>query len=290
MRLCRFDDNRLGLVLGESVADVTQALDHLPARRWPQPKGDNLIAHLATLRPVIAAMAASAKRRKLDELRLLSPVANPTKLIAAPLNYPMHVQEAAGDATIHHGVHRPDHEGFATPIDKFGLFLKAASSLVGPSEGVEIVFPDRRNDHEVELAVIIGETCRHVREAEARSKIAGYAIGLDMTVRGPEDRSFRKSPDGYAVLGPFLVTADEIARPDALDLSITVNGVERQRSNTRELIVGIDQLIVRASRVFTLHPGDVIYTGTPDGVGAVAAGDVMVATIESIGSMRVELR
>jgi 2-keto-4-pentenoate hydratase/2-oxohepta-3-ene-1,7-dioic acid hydratase in catechol pathway len=191
---------------------------------------------------------------------------------------------------INHGVHMPTHDGFATPIDKYGLFLKAASGLVGPSEGVALAFPGRRNDHEVELGVVIGKTIRHATRDNALDCIAGYAIALDMTVRGPEDRSFRKSADSYSVLGPWLVTADEIADPDMLDLSLTVDGEPRQKSNTRHLICDVRDLIVRASAVYALHPGDIIMTGTPDGVGEVWAGATIHAEIEGIGAMDVKVR
>lgn len=290
MRICRYDDDRLGLVLEDDVVDVSAALDLLPAQRWPIPPGDLLIANLERVRPEILRLAAHAPRRKLADVTLRSPVANPTKLIAAPLNYRLHVDESARDAAIHHGVHQTTHEGYATPVDKLGLFLKANSALVGAGDGVAIQFPDRRNDHEVELAVVIGRTCRHVAQADALSVVAGYAIGLDMTVRGPQDRSFRKSADGYAVLGPWLVTSDEIAAPGALDLWLRVGNMQRQRANTRDMLMGIERQIAFASSYYTLHPGDVIFTGTPDGVDSVKPGDVIVAGIEGIGEMRVAVR
>src|SRR3546814_9970966 len=104
------------------------------------------------------------------------------------------------------------------------------------------------------------------------SYIAGYSIGLDMTVRGTEDRSFRKSGDCFAVLGPWLTTADEIADPDDLLLSFSVNGEKRQEASTREMTVGVAELISFASHAYTLYPGDIIMTGTPAGVGPVAPG------------------
>ena len=103
-------------------------------------------------------------------------------------------------------------------IDHYGVFLKSNSSLSGPSEPVAVVEKDRRTDHEVELAAIIGETCFDVPEEGALKYIAGYAIGLDMTIRGPEERSLRKSLDRFSVVGPYFVTADEIPDPENLDL------------------------------------------------------------------------
>jgi 2-keto-4-pentenoate hydratase/2-oxohepta-3-ene-1,7-dioic acid hydratase in catechol pathway len=150
--------------------------------------------------------------------------------------------------------------------------------------------PDRRTDHEVELAFVIGREARNVAAAAALDYVAGYCIGLDVTIRGSEDRSFRKSPDSYSVLGPWLVTADEIPDPGTLDLQISVNGTQRQQSNTRYLILGVRELIELASSFYTLYPGDVIFTGTPEGVSPIEAGDHIVATIQRIGTMEVHVR
>jgi 2-keto-4-pentenoate hydratase/2-oxohepta-3-ene-1,7-dioic acid hydratase in catechol pathway len=110
-----------------------------------------------------------------------------------------------------------------------------------------------------------------------------------MTVRGPEERSFRKSVDSFAVVGPWLVTADELSDPSRLDIELTVNGELRQKDNTRNLIVDVPGLIEMASRFYTLHPGDIILTGTPAGVGPVVAGDTIEARIAGIGAMRVSV-
>lgn len=170
------------------------------------------------------------------------------------------------------------------------MFLKANSSLVGPGEGIALRFPDRRNDHEVELAVIIGKPGNEISRDDALSHVAGYAIGLDISVRGTEDRSLRKSIDSYSVLGPWITTADEVKDPGNLDFSLTVNGEIRQQSNTSELIFDVPRLIEYASTFYTLHPGDIIMTGTPEGVGPLQPGDILAARIESVGAMNVEIR
>jgi len=121
-------------------------------------------------------------------------------------------------------------------------------------------------------------------------RVAGYSIGLDITIRGTEDRSFRKSPDSYTVLGPWLVTPDEVLEPGNLGLEIAVNGETRQKSNTKYMILGVPELIEMASSFYTLHPGDIISTGTPEGVSPIVPGDTIVATIEKIGSMEVKVR
>lgn len=290
MKICRFNDNRIGLVESGQVYDVSEVAGQLPALKWPFEPGDQLIAHLEGLKGRMQELKGRGAGVPLDSVKLLSPVANPSKIVAAPLNYQLHVAESKADKGIHNGVHLPDYDGYASPVAKFGVFLKSPSSIVGAGEGVRIAYPGRRNDHEVELAVIIGQKCKDVSREDAFSVIAGYAIGLDMTVRGPEDRSYRKSADTYSVLGPYLVTRDEIADPDALDFSITVNGQPRQKANTRDLITGVAELIEVASRAYTLYPGDIIMTGTPEGVNSIEPGDIMHAFIEGIGEMDVAIR
>jgi 2-keto-4-pentenoate hydratase/2-oxohepta-3-ene-1,7-dioic acid hydratase in catechol pathway len=282
MKICRFDDNRLGVVADDGVRDVSAVLSKLPAVTYPFPRHDALIAHLAELRPEIERIAKSAKAVPLEKVKLLSPVANPGKIIAAPVNYKKHLEEALADKGIHHG-------NLVQEIHKAGMFLKATSALVGPGEGVKLVHTDRRNDHECELAVIIGKRAKNVAAADAMGCVAGYAIGLDMTIRGPEERSLRKSPDSYCVLGPWLVTRDEVPDPGNLSVKITVNGALKQDAHTSDLILSVAQLIEWGSSFYTLHPGDVILTGTPQGVGPVRPGDVMLAAIERIGSMQVQI-
>jgi 2-keto-4-pentenoate hydratase/2-oxohepta-3-ene-1,7-dioic acid hydratase in catechol pathway len=287
MKICRFNNGRVGVVEGDVVKDVTDVVTQsLGPVRWPLPTGDLLIANLDALLPKLKDAAVSAPSIPLAQASLDSPVANPPHIIAAPLNYPLHVKESA-DPAINHGVHMPTHEGFATPIDKYGLFLKSQTGVIGPGQKVILHWPGRRNDHEVELAVVIGRGGKNITRENALSHVAGYCIGLDITVRGTEDRSFRKAADTYAVLGPWLVTADEIGDPGNLDFGIEVDGEERQRSNTRNLICDVPDLIERASKVYALNPGDVIMTGTPDGVGEITSGCTMHAWIEKIGAMNI---
>ncbi len=289
MKICRFDDNRVGVVENDIVRDVTEAVASvLPAVQWPLPIGDLLIANLDAVRAAIEAALPSARSLPLANVSLRSPVANPPHVIGAPLNYHLHVQEAA-DPAINHGVHMPAHDGFATPIDKYGLFLKSQTGVIGAGQKVILHWPGRRNDHEVELAVVIGRGGKNISRDDALSHVAGYCIGLDITVRGTEDRSFRKAADTYSVLGPWLVTADEIGDPGNLDFGIEVDGEKRQRSNTRHLICDVPDLIERASRFYALNPGDVIMTGTPDGVAEITPGCTMHAWIEKIGEMNVRV-
>jgi len=280
MKICRFNDNRLGEIDGPDVLDVTLALDVIPQYAYPLPAFDPLIANLDAVMQRIRSIRDDAARLRLAEVRLLSPVANPGKVIAAPVNYQKHLQEVLSDANLHHDV-KINH------IQKAGLFLKAASSVVGAGEGVRLRKLDRRNDHEVELAVVIGRKADNVSRADALRHVAGYCVGLDITIRGPEERSLRKSPDTYTVLGPWLTTADDVADPGNLELQISVNGEIRQKSNTRDLILGIADLIEFASSFYTLQPGDIILTGTPEGVSPIKPNDAIVAQIGKLGMMNV---
>jgi 2-keto-4-pentenoate hydratase/2-oxohepta-3-ene-1,7-dioic acid hydratase in catechol pathway len=282
MRICWFNDFRLGLVEGDTVADVTSALSALPAPRYPAPKGDLLIANLSRVREDILKVAPGAKRVPIKEVKFLSPVANPTKIVGTPVNYLKHVEEAHQQKEAFPG-------RYQGTIEEQGLFLKSTSSLVGPSEGIKLRFLDRRTDHEMELGVVIGKVANNIPEKGALDYIAGYCIALDMVIRGTEDRSFRKSLDTYSVAGPWLVTADEIPDPGHLNFSLSVNGEVRQASNTEFMIMGIERQISWASSFYTLYPGDIIMTGTCEGVSRVVPGDVMHCEIEKVGAMDVKI-
>ncbi|RYH34972.1 MAG: FAA hydrolase family protein, partial [Alcaligenaceae bacterium] len=180
MKICRFNENRIGVVLGDEVADVTSTLDALARYSYPFPRGDIFVEQLSQLRGTLEELATTAIRIPLKNVSLLSPVANPGKIVAAPVNYFDHFAEATGQAELHHG-------NQIQGIQKAGLFLKATSSLVGCSQGVFLEHMDRRNDHEVELVAVIGKTCRNVPKEKALDYVAGYCIGLDMSVRGTED-------------------------------------------------------------------------------------------------------
>ena len=195
--------------------------------------------------------------------------------MAAPVNYQAHQAEALKDAQLNFGAD-------IKSIEHYGMFLKSSSGPGRAERGREPPAAERRMDHEIELAVIIGKSGFEIPRSRGREHIAGDSIGLDMTIRGTEDRSWRKSFDSFAVLGPWFVTADEIPDPDALDFWLKVNGQPRQSSSTRALIFDVDRLIEYVSGAYALHPGDVIMTGTPEGVVPVAPGDVMDCYVEGI--------
>ena len=286
MQVCRYDDDRLGVVVGQQVHDVTALQSEIRGRAPYTYKGDPVVAflHEHDNRKRMAETAAAASPAPLASVKLLAPVARPTKLVCAPTNYQKHIEEMAAARIARGSKH-------TARIGEDGLFLKANSALVGPSEGIAIRFPDLRNDHEAELVVVIGKQGSDIPQAKALDYVTGYSLGLDMTVRGGADRSFRKSPDGYAPLGPWLVTADEIPDPDALPIELRVNGEVKQKSDTSQLIYGVKRLIEFASSFYTLHPGDLIYTGTPDGVGPVKDGDVIeVTSARCLGTLEIAVR
>lgn len=266
MKLCRFDEDRLGLVRGDLVHDVTAVLEALPAVRWPMPRHDRLVANLPALRAAIELQAERGTPLPLDGRVLRAPVANAGKVVAVRRNY------------------RPGPAGTAD------LFLKAASSIVGPGEGIRFTMPDRACRHEIELAVVIGATATAVDAGCAMDCVAGYCIGLDMTSSGEEDRGLRKSADSFTVLGPWLTTVDEVPDPAALDVELAIGGHSRQRGCTRDLLLGTAELIAAASRLVTLCPGDVLLTGSPPGAAPVADGDLLDCSISRLGAMRVTVR
>ncbi len=288
MKLCRYDDDRLGVVRGDLVHDVTAAQTEIRKASPYAMQGDAVIAALPQWRERIERMADTAPGQPIAQVKLLAPVALPTKLSCAPTNYQAHIEE------MRKASQQPGSQVVSAQSSKIleaGMFLKANSALVGPSEGIPIRFPDRRNDHEVELVMVIGKAGSDISQAKALEHVAGYCLGLDMTVRGREDRSFRKSVDGYAVLGPWMVTADELPDPDALPISIAVNGEVRQNSNTSQLIYNCRHLIEFASEFYTLYPGDLVYTGTPEGVSPVQPGDVIVCRSSPVlGELKIAVR
>jgi 2,4-didehydro-3-deoxy-L-rhamnonate hydrolase len=281
MRICRFDDDRLGIVANGLVHDVTAFQNQIRAAAPYTMNGDPVVKALPEYRDRLLAEAAKVPGVPVGSVKLLAPVARPSKVMAAPSNYKSHIAEmGTGKGS----------SKFTGKIGEDGIFLKANSAIVGPSAGVPIRFPERRTDHELELVIVIGKQGTDISKEKALDHVAGYCLGLDMVVRGPEDRSFRKSIDGYAVLGPWMVTADEIADVEDIPLSLKVNDQLRQQCNTKDLVYGIRHLIEFASSFYTLYPGDVFYSGTTSGVGPVKPGDIITVESPLIGTMTVPVR
>lgn len=282
MKICRFNDNRIGVVRGDRIHDITPLFHPLGEPGWPYPPYDWIIGNFPRIEDQIETYLRHADTVRLSAAKLLAPVANPGKIIGAPINYRDHIDEANADQQIAHG------KTFTT-LEQFGLFIKAPTSLNGPEGIVEFPFPERRTDHEVELGVVIGRRAKKVSREKALDYVFGYCVALDMTVRGPEFAGFRKSADTFAVIGPWITTVDEIEDPNTLDLELTVNDAPRQKSNTQYLIYNVQHLIEYASAMYTLHPGDVIMTGTPAGVGPVTPGDVVKARVAGLGDLTVRM-
>ena len=276
MRICRYTESsngpiRLGIVKNDQVHDVTDVIDMLPTVRWPIPPGDLFIKHLNELRPLMLELASQAQPIPLGKVNLKAPVANPGKFICGAGNHQVVLQ--AG--------HHPRN---------LGLLFKMTNASAGPSDGITLRWPERVTFHEMEIAIIIGKQCLGITAAEALAHVAGYAIGLDMTMQGGEFDSFCKSFDTYGVIGPWLVTADEIPDPSILNYELKVNGEARQTDSVGNLALDVAHLIEHAASVMTLYPGDVIFSGTPPmSVGPVVPGDVIHAQMDVIGEFSINV-
>lgn len=276
MKICRYQDTpdgpvKIGVVRGDRVHDVSAVADMLPDVRWPYPEGDLFIANLERLRPVMDDLADKAPGVPVESVLLRKPVANPGKFLCGAGNHKI-VLDMGGHPR------------------RMGLLFKMTNAAAGPADGVTLRWPERTTFHEMEIAIVIGKEGTEIPASEAFDYIAGYCIGLDMTMQGSEFPSFGKSFDTYGVMGPWLTTRDEIADPDSLAYCLKVNGEDRQVDSTANLVLGIADLVEHAASVMTLHPGDVIFSGTPPrSTGPVVPGDVMHAAMDGLGEMTVKV-
>jgi 2-keto-4-pentenoate hydratase/2-oxohepta-3-ene-1,7-dioic acid hydratase in catechol pathway len=175
-------------------------------------------------------------------------------------------------------------------IEELALFLKAPSSVSGPSDPILLPFKDRRTDHEAELGYVIGKKAKNVKYEDAKDYIFGYFALLDISIRGNEERTWRKSFDTFTPIGPWIVTADEIENPNDLSLKLWVNEELRQDGSTKHLIYDCYKCLEVASTYSTLNPGDIIATGTPEGVGPIRDGDVVRIQVGSVGEFSVNVK
>ncbi|TDD35984.1 FAA hydrolase family protein [Actinomadura sp. KC06] len=248
----------------------------------------DLSAVIGALGEVPSGEAAHA----LDDVTLLAPLLRPGKVLAVAANYQEHVTETGGE-----------------PIDKSRisprLFIKPATSVSGPGEEIALPSVSPSVDWEAELVAVIGRGGKDIPVEDALDHVGGYTIGNDVSARkmdygherDTEDSAVAffdwlngKWLDGFAALGPYLVTADEVPDPQKLDVVLDVNGRVRQRGDTGQMIFDVAELVAFASRLMTLEPGDVIYTGTPSGVGVasgefLSAGDEMTVRVTGLGSL-----
>ena len=272
MKLARFTlsgSTRIGKVVGERIVDLSGVPGVTGSMR-------QVLTDLPALRSALEA--ATGPDLALAEVTLEAPIADPQKYLAIGMNYEAHAREAE-DA----GIPRPKNQLW---------FNKQVSCINGPFAPVEKPKVSDKLDYEAELGVVIGTRCRHVAVQDARSVIAGYLVTNDVTVRDWQLRSptytLGKSFDTHGPIGPWITTDDEIADPHALTMTLLLNGHERQRTSTGDMIYNIYDQIAYLSTVMTLEPGDVIATGTPANVGIATgtfmkAGDVVRVEIEGLG-------
>lgn len=272
MKLVRFSQagtTRIGKLVDGQVVDLS-----------PVPGvGDSmrqLIANLPALRP--ALQAATSPSYPLAEVALQAPITDPQKYLAIGLNYKDHAEEARA-------------AGIPIPTSQL-WFNKQVSCISGPYDPIDKPDVVEKLDYEIELGVVIGQRCRNVEAADARAVIAGYFVANDVSARDWLHRSptftLGKSFDSHGPIGPWITTDDEIADPMALTLKLSVNGEQRQFKSSGDMIYDIYQQIQYLSTVMTLEPGDLIATGTPEGIGApkglfLQPGDVVRAEIEPLG-------
>jgi len=269
MKLCTFTHDgktRTGIIAGETVVetDVPGTMIDL-IREWD------------TLKPRLEARGATGQGIPLAHVKLEAPVPRPGKIFAIGLNYADHIAES----------------GLGTP-ERQVWFTKAQTSVNAPFDPVLIARGTATPDYEAELVAVIGKGGKHIDAADAPAAIFGYCVGNDFTERmwqhaGPQ-WSLGKSFDTHAPMGPWIVTADEMGDPHDLSIRCSVNGEERQNSNTRHLVFDIWQQVEHLSVGMTLEPGDCLFTGTPGGIGAamdprqfLKPGDVVRTEIDGLG-------
>jgi 2-keto-4-pentenoate hydratase/2-oxohepta-3-ene-1,7-dioic acid hydratase in catechol pathway len=265
MRLCRFDDDRLGWVADGVVRDVTAVLARLPAVRWPLPSADPLWRDLAGLRAPLEEAARRAPPVPLGEVRLRSPVARPGKILA--------IRRNRGNGTSA----RPD------------VFLKATSAVAGPAEGIRLPSLGRACDCELEVALIIGRSTATLPPGNPLATVAGCCLALDLAVAGDEDRGLRKSADTFCVLGPWVSELADLPDLRSMALALSVDGALRQSGRLADQPFAAAQIVAYLASFMTLHPGDVVLAGCPAPPIGIAANSVLRACGTGLGEMEVRV-
>jgi ureidoglycolate lyase len=277
MKLATFDAGagpQLGAVTRDRIVPLNQSAPGLP--------GDmiGLISAWQTAEADVRRIAdAGAGALPLDQVRLLAPIRRPGKIMAIGLNYADHIAES--------NMGTPEHQIW---------FSKAPTAANGPYDPMQVPKVSQALDYEAELVAVIGKGGRHIAKAEAAGAVFGYCCGNDATERAWQSRTSQwvlgKSFDTHAPFGPWITTADEVADPHALGVRCLVNGEVRQNSNTRHLVFNVWDQIAELTQVMTLEPGDLIFTGTPGGVGAAMTprrflkhGDRVQVEIEGLGAL-----
>lgn len=280
MRLVRFSQAgkaaQAGLLVGDKVVPIAALVPDAPADMCA------IIAEWDRLAPRLAGAAGSPAALPLSDVKLLAPVPRPEKVMAIGLNYADHIAESAS-------------AGVVTPKDQV-WFAKIPSSINGPYDDVEHPKVTEKLDYEVEMVAVVGKGGRHIARADAPKHIFGYMVGNDVSVRDWQLRTQQwvlgKSFDTHAVIGPAIVTADEVGDPHGLAIKCFVNGELRQNSNTKHLVFNVWDQVEELSKAMTLKPGDLIFSGTPGGVGVamkpprfLKPGDVVRCEIDKLGAV-----
>jgi 2-keto-4-pentenoate hydratase/2-oxohepta-3-ene-1,7-dioic acid hydratase in catechol pathway len=275
MRIVAFDDDRIGIVGNdETVVDVTDLMQQFE----PIESADllpDLITHYEQLRPELERLAAAGGGKPLDKVQLHSPLTRPSKIICLMGNY---------------------REGTDRPLQILDLFFKSPEGIAGP--GDTVVLPPHQADifhHEAELAVVVGKDAKDLGESEAMDAVFGYVVYNDISARGLGRSGINsflgKSFDTFALFGPWIVTKDEVPDPQALHITVDVNGERRQDYSTSDMERPVKELMTYISSVTTLHPGDAICCGTNhQGLGSVQDGDEMVTAVTGVGSFTVHIK
>ena len=266
---------RIGVAVDDAVIDLSKAAPDLP---------DEMCAFLDAGEDAMDKARDAENNRDaaigMADIKLETPVPNARKYLAIGLNYEAHAAEAAKV-----GLSKPEHQIW---------FNKQVTCLNGPYDDIHLPFASDQLDYECELGLVIGKRCRHVARDDATSVIAGYTICNDVSIRDWQMQSptvtLGKSWDTHGPVGPWIVTPDEIGDPHDLNLRTLVNGKVHQDSNTKDLIFDCFDQVSHLSTVFTLEPGDILATGTPEGVGVLMdppffmkEGDVVRIEIDKIG-------
>ena len=280
MKLATFRDGDVtapGLVQGDRIVSLARVVADAPADML------DVIAGWDALRARIPDTVPFELGRPLADVTLLAPIPRPGSVLAIGLNYADHVRET--------GREMPEHQVW---------FGKLPGTINGPFAGVQMPRASSRIDYEVELVAVIGRSGRHIAREAASAHVFGYCVGNDVSVRDWQRRTpqwlLGKSFDTHAPTGPWITTADEIGDPHRLGIRCLVNGETRQESNTRELIFSLWDQIAHVSQAVTLRPGDLIFTGTPSGVGLamepprfLQLGDRVRCEIDELGAIENEM-
>lgn len=277
MKIAIFNNDQLGIVKGDKVYDVSDIVS------WNHADTNTsflyLIEQFDDLKGKIEESYSHCESFPISSVFFKSPVPSTRKIWAAPVNYRKHQEEM-----------NEMFNNAPRTIEELSLFLKSPESLSGPQDPILLPFKDRRTDHEAELGYVVGKKAKNVRAEDAPPYIFGYFALIDISIRGNEERTWRKSFDTFTPIGPWIVTADEIENPNDLKMTLWVNDEVRQDGSTKYLIYDCYKCFELACNHMTLLPGDIIATGTPEGVGPIVEGDTVRIKIEQIGEFSLNVK